>query len=260
MSARRPPTAAIVIVALLVIAAGLWWWLASRPSEDQAGGVAGLVEVDEYLVSPATAGRITAIEVKEGTQVSEGQKIAALDGTVLALQLTQAEAGVTAAKAQVTNAEDNGTDADVTAAKAQVAQAQAAVDLVKAQQGYTVVKAPHAGVVTSVTATAGQNASPGTTLARIVDPAAAFVRAYVPEPRLGEVKVGQEVTITPSAAGSTTGPVKGAVEYVASQAEFTPNNVQTPEQRADLVYEVRIRLQSGSEKLTPGLPVDVALG
>lgn len=311
----------LIIVVVLALVALLVWWFALRSSGEETPSAAGIVEVDEYLVSPAMAGRVQEVHVTEGSEVKADDPVVTLDSQVLGLQLTQAEQAVAAAEAQVTNARDNGTDADVTAARAQVEQAKAAVELIKVQQGYAQVTAPHAGVVTSVTVNAGQNTAPGATLARIIDPNSAYVRAYVPEPYLAQVPVGTAVTVTavglgdssdtaegktasadaeakdatgtyeatagtkttpaeattpaeesgdaqsaspsPSASASRaaeTGPgsVTGTVEYVSSQAEFTPNNVQTPEQRADLVYEVRIRLdQAARGAIMPGLPVDV---
>ena len=53
--------------------------------------------------------------------------------------------------------------------------------------------------------------------------------------------------------------VQGTVTFVSAQAEFTPNTVQTAEQRAKLVYEVRVTISDASGTLKPGMPVDVTL-
>ncbi|MBK8459159.1 MAG: HlyD family efflux transporter periplasmic adaptor subunit [Micropruina sp.] len=178
----------------------------------------------------------------------------ALDSRAFDLQLTQAREGVKAAKAALTNARDDGSKADVTAAKARLAQANAAVSLAKVQRGYATITAPHAGTVVSVTANAGQNASPGRTLITITDPADLTVRVFVPETRIGGVRIAQPVNVVSDS--STTG-FEGTVSFIAAESEFTPNNVETKEQRARLVYQVRVRLGDSGGLLKAGMPVDV---
>jgi len=114
------------------------------------------------------------------------------------------------------------------------------------------VKAPHAGVVIAVAANAGQNAGPGKTIATIADPGDLFVRVFVPEPDLARVKLGAPVTVR-----ATGGDFDGTVTFVASSAEFTPNTVETKEQRGNLVYEVRVKVADETGVLKAGLPVDV---
>ena len=80
------------------------------------------------------------------------------------------------------------------------------------------------------------------------------MRVFVPETRIGDVKVGQTATVT---TDSSDGRYPGTVEFIASQAEFTPNNVETKDQRVKLVYEVRVRVTDTSGTLKAGMPVDV---
>ena len=251
----RVPVVAVVVVALGVAAAlGYWWWSSQQAA--QAGGLtaSGMVEATEYQVAPAMAGRIETITVVEGDSVKAGEVIAKMDGRALELQLAQAKEGVNAAKASVTQAKDTGTKAEERAAKARLAQAQAGVKLAQLQLDYTSVTSPHDGVVAAVAANAGQNASPGKTLVTVSDTNELFVRVFVPETRIGDVKMGSEVTV---ATDSSDKEYPGTVEFVASQAEFTPNNVETKEQRVKLVYEVRLRLNDASGTLKAGMPVDV---
>jgi HlyD family secretion protein len=109
-------------------------------------------------------------------------------------------------------------------------------------------------VVVTVTTNAGQNTSPGKTLLTLTDPSSLFVRVFVPETQIGSVKVGQQATVTPDSAGE---PYTGTVSFVASEAEFTPNNVETKDQRTKLVFEVRVRISDTSGALKAGMPVDV---
>ena len=76
---------------------------------------------------------------------------------------------------------------------------------------------------------------------------------FVPELEIGTIKNGQAAKLVTD-AGVT---YQGTVSFIASQSEFTPNNVQTKDQRAKLVYEVRVRVSDTSGNLKAGMPVDV---
>jgi len=252
---RRPPIA-VIVVALLVVAGGLgyWWWSSQQVTANGSLEASGAVEQTEYQLAPAMAGRIETVTVGEGDAVKAGAVIARLDTRALKLQLSQANSGVDAAKAAVKQAKNDGTKAEVKAAEARLEQAEAAVKLAKVQLTYAVVTAPQGGVVSAVAANAGQNASPGKTIATISDTSDLFVRVFVPETRIGDVKLGAAAEARTDSSDAT---YPGTVEFIASQAEFTPNNVETKEQRVKLVYEVRLRLADTSGVLKAGMPVDV---
>lgn len=256
---KHPPIPVIVIVLALLIGGGVWWWWSSTQPSSAAGQwqATGSVEANQYQVAAAMSGRITAVEVAEGDRVTEGQELVRLDQAALKLQLDQAKHGVTAAKAALTNAkdDDDSTKADVTAAEARLEQARAAVKLAEVQLGYATITAPRDGTVVSLTTNAGQNAAPGRTLLTLVDPTDLFVRVFVPETEIGSVRIGQAAKAATDSSDQT---FDGTVSFIASEAEFTPNNVQTREQRVKLVYEVRVRIADTSGTLKSGMPVDVS--
>ncbi|MCE1175038.1 MAG: efflux RND transporter periplasmic adaptor subunit [Propionibacteriales bacterium] len=257
-SRKRPPIPVIIAVVLLLIGGGIWWWWsATQAAQAQTNQFSGSVEADQFQIAPAVSGRVTEVKVSEGDQVTKGQLLVQLDTTALKLQRDQAKQGVVAAKAALTNARNDGTSADVTAAKARLAQAEAAVKLAEVQLSYASISAPRDGLVTSVVTNVGQNASPGKTVATIIDATSLFVRIYVPETGIGNVKVGQPATLRIDSAAQT---FTGQVSFVASQSEFTPNSVQTKDQRTKLVYQVRVRVEDSSGTLKAGMPADVTLG
>ncbi|WP_312718526.1 efflux RND transporter periplasmic adaptor subunit [Mobilicoccus sp.] len=255
----RPPTKvlarAVALVVVLTLAVGLWtWWRHRDAAESGPLALTGSVQATEYQVAPATAGTVTAVNVAEGDRVRARQPLVVLDARALDLQVTQAQEGVRAAKAAVDAAEDDdSSDAEVTAAQARLAQARAAVDLAKVQQGYATVTAPHAGTVATLVTNVGQNASPARVLLTLVDTSDLWVRVYVPETRLGEAKVGARATVS----SDSTPDAQATVSSVASTAEFTPNTVETEDQRTKLVYEVRLRVTTPAGDLKPGMPVTV---
>jgi HlyD family secretion protein len=89
------------------------------------------------------------------------------------------------------------------------------------------------------------------------EPGRSWVRIYVPENRIGQVRLGAKATITSdSFAGKTYG---GEVVFIASAAEFTPKTVQTKKERTRLVYRVKVEVPNPSLELKPGMPADARI-
>ena len=84
------------------------------------------------------------------------------------------------------------------------------------------------------------------------------MRIYVREDRIGEVRVGASASIRCDTFPGKT--YEGEVRFIAPEAEFTPKNVQTAEERVRLVYAVEVRITEDPEgDLKPGMPADVRL-
>jgi len=98
--------------------------------------------------------------------------------------------------------------------------------------------------------------APGRALLTLTDPVDVFVRVFIPEARIGEVSVGEPVTIATDGTDETT---TGTVSFIASSAEFTPNTVQTEDQRTTLVFEVRVQVDD-PDLIRAGMPADVSFG
>ena len=79
---------------------------------------------------------------------------------------------------------------------------------------------------------------------------------YVQEPLVPRVKIDQVVTVLTDAGDR----LEGRVSFVSPKAEFTPRNVQTPDERAKLVYRVKVSVDNRQGVLKPGMPVTVDLG
>lgn len=251
----------IIVVVLLLIAAGAaggWWWWDTygqdATPEDTLGG-SGTVEARELAISSLIAGRITSADAKEGSEVTSGTVLFTLDTELLQLQVTQADAGVSAAQAALDQAiSDEAGDAEVARAKARLDQAMAVKQIADAQLGYATITSPMAATVTKVTAALGETASPGKTLAILADLSTLYVSIYVPESQIAEITLGKEATVRTDSSESE---FSGEVVFIASEAEFTPSNIETKEQRVKLVYEVRIEITDAGQLLKPGMPVDV---
>jgi HlyD family secretion protein len=143
-------------------------------------------------------------------------------------------------------------------ALAQVSSADAQVAQVEDRIRRSTVTNPSAGTVLVTYAHAGEMVQPGQPLYKIANLDAVDVRAYITEPQLASVRVGQQARITVD-AGDTRKTLTGTVSWVAAQAEFTPTPIQTRDERADLVYAIMFRVPNQVGVLKIGMPVDVEL-
>jgi multidrug resistance efflux pump len=168
-----------------------------------------------------------------------------------------AEAQVAVAQATLDKLEAGPTTEQVAMAEAQVRQAEAAVQLVDAQIAKLTLTAPISGVVSSRSAQAGETATAGTPLLTIANLDEVTLVIYIPEDRVGQIQLGQAVEVR---VDSFPGRVfVGQVANIAGQAEFTPRNVQTQEERVNLVFAVKVRIPNADYALKPGMPADATI-
>ena len=142
----------------------------------------------------------------------------------------------------------------------QAASAGAQVALADDRLRRTRVINPSAGTVLVTYAEAGEFIQPGQPLYKIADLSSVDVRAYVTEPQLAQVKVGQQVQVNVDAGRDQRQSIAGTVTWIASSAEFTPTPIQTRDERADLVYAIKVRVPNDKGLLKIGMPVDVDFG
>ncbi|MBU1909517.1 MAG: efflux RND transporter periplasmic adaptor subunit [Verrucomicrobia bacterium] len=146
----------------------------------------------------------------------------------------------------------------------EIRAAQAAVDLAQARLAQTEktlsdcsVIAPMDGVVTTKIREEGEVVGPGAALLTLSRLDEVWLSVYVPETRLGGVKLGQAARVR---IDGDAREYDGKVTYISPEAEFTPKNVQTPEERVKLVYRVKITLPNPDGVFKPGMPADGYLG
>jgi HlyD family secretion protein len=142
----------------------------------------------------------------------------------------------------------------------EIRMAQAQLDQAKARRAQMekavadcTVAIPATGFVTTRNREEGEYVTPGAPLLTLSLLDEVWLSVYIPETRLGKVKLGQPAWIRID--GDAT-PYRGTVTFVAAEAEFTPRNVQTPEERAKLVYRVKITLPNPEGVFKPGMPAD----
>jgi HlyD family secretion protein len=168
-----------------------------------------------------------------------------------------AEAAVGMAQAQLDGLEAGATAEEIAIAEAQMEQAQAALEALTVLRDKQTIVAPVGGVVLEVSIHEGELAAPGGTLLTLGDLDQVTLTVYVPASRLGQVAIGQEVAVSVDSFPGRT--FVGDVVAIADEAEFTPRNVQTQEERVNMVFAVDVRIPNPDHALKPGLPADAVI-
>lgn len=165
----------------------------------------------------------------------------------------QAQAGVIRARAALEQA--RAALAEATSARD---QAEAALTEAESVRGDLTITAPTAGVVMTRMVEAGEVVTAGAPLLDLVDLDRLYLKVFVPEARIGKLRLGLSARVHADAFPDRAFPA--TVRYIASRAEFTPKEVQTPDERVKLVYPVKLYLEANPEHLmTPGLPADAVI-
>ncbi len=188
----------------------------------------------------------------------------AAKGSVTAKQAEDAESRLTVARAQAAAAAEGlkkvrslSRPEDLRAAAARLEQSRAAADLLRKSIADCAVAAPAAGIVTQVPVEAGEMIAAGATVAVITDMDLVHLTIYVTEAELARVKLGGRASV--SIDGAPDRPLDGVITYISPEAEFTPKNVQTRQDRVKLVFAVKIEIRNRDGLLKPGLPADAVL-
>jgi membrane fusion protein YbhG len=145
---------------------------------------------------------------------------------------------------------------DVAAARATMQGAEQLLRYLARQREEMVVRAPADGVVESMDLRPGDLVGPNRPVATLLEPGQLWVRVFVPETKLGLARVGQGAELTVDSYPDRRFP--GKVVEIADRAEYTPRNIQTLEQRNDLVFGVKVQVEPTAE-LKAGMAATVRL-
>jgi multidrug resistance efflux pump len=173
-------------------------------------------------------------------------------------QVNQAQAGLELARANLDILEDGASESQIARLEAALDAAQAEVARQQSVLDDQIIRAPSGGVILNQFLLPSEVALPGQTILSISNLETLELNVFLPEADLGWAKLGEEVQFSVDAMQDRV--FTGEIIYIANQAEFTPRNVQTPEDRVILVFEVRILVGNSDGALKPGLPAEVTLG
>ncbi|HEY1241173.1 MAG TPA: efflux RND transporter periplasmic adaptor subunit [Bryobacteraceae bacterium] len=146
---------------------------------------------------------------------------------------------------------------ELTARQAEIARSKANIALIDSQLADTIAASPVDGVVLVKAADVGEVLSAGTTVVTIGDIEHPWLRGYINETDLGRVKIGSKARVT---TDSYKGKIyDGRVTFISSEAEFTPKQIQTEQERVKLVYRIKIEVDNPRHELKSNMPADAEI-
>jgi HlyD family secretion protein len=274
----------LVMISLIVVMTGIE---CARSTEIVGSG---MIEVEEVQISSKLAGQILEIRADEGDRVKSGDTLVILDHKELLAQEKEALAGTAVAeqtlreirarreeltknvrRLEAVHREGAVADQDLEDLQTQLKvlevqeekaaaglnAARAALDLVQTQTANATITSPLSGIVLARNFNEGETVFPGASIFTISDLKTAWLKIYVPEKEVGRIALGAEADVSVDTYPDKT--FSGKVSWIASKAEFTPRNIQTKDDRAQLVFAVKMTLNNENEQLLPGMPADAKI-
>jgi multidrug resistance efflux pump len=204
------------------------------------------VAMDQAIEGLKAAQGMVLVRQKELDLLNEGTRQEDLDA---------AEAQLKEAEAALAMMEKGYRQEEIAQAKAAVDAAQAAIDVILEQEKELRITALVDGAIESMELEPGDLAGAGAPVMSMIDTGKLWVRAYLPEDF--SLDLGQKVEVSVDAYPDER--FAAEVTFIARQAEFTPSNVQTPEERSKQVFRIKVTLTEGLDRLRPGMAADVWL-
>lgn len=271
----------IIALVLIILIAGLciFFYKANKKDTSNELTLFGNIEIRQVDLSFQVSGLVSKLLKEEGDTVKKGELIAVMDESDYDANFKRAEAEVDRTLATQKDATDKynryaplGVDDTVSKqeieslynaqnkANADYKAAVANKDYLSNQLKYTKLYAPENGTIMVRVVEPGSNVQKGQPVYTMAKTNPVWVRAYVNEKDLGNIKYGQEVNVYTDTVNPQTGKkreYKGQIGYISPVAEFTPKTVQSTDTRTDLVYRIRVYIYDIDEYLRQGMPVTI---
>ena len=277
MNNKRMWILAAMAVVIVAVTAVLAWQRLTRTPETAFLIASGRIEGRLTTLSARSAGRVAEIKADEGRSVERGETLVVLADPALrerinslAARVRRTEASLAQAERELARNQKLMTDGFITLqmmertrleADVQSAALREAKASLAEQQRYLdemTVRAPTTGTVLVRTIERGEWVQPGTPLFSMVDLNQLYLKIYVPEPDIGKIVHDQPARVYVDAFPDRFFPAR--VSKIASEAEFTPKNVETREERVKLVFAVELALdENPGGVLKPGMPADAVV-
>jgi HlyD family secretion protein len=177
-------------------------------------------------------------------------------------QIDAAEGQVLRARAALKATEANALDIkrreqELTSRRADIARSKAGIALIDSQLADTIAVSPVGGVVLVKSVDVGEVVAPGTAIVTIGDIDHPWLRGYVNETDLGKIKLGSKANVTTDSFPGKVYP--GRIAFISSEAEFTPKQIQTQQERVKLVYRIKIEVENPNHELKSNMPADAEI-
>ena len=178
-----------------------------------------------------------------------------LDDAVARYEITLAQ--FNSAKENLTKIKNLARPEELKQAEANVNRLKSTADILKKSLNDCFVTSPINGVIVKKFIEAGETAGPMTSLFKVSDLRSVDLIIYISETELGKVKLDQPVDVKVDTYPDKI--YKGKVIYISPEAEFTPKNIQTKEERTKLVFAVKVRIDNPNYELKTGMPADASI-
>ncbi|MFI5201352.1 MAG: HlyD family secretion protein [Candidatus Kapaibacterium sp.] len=223
----------------------------------QGARIEDIHSAEQGVTQAETNRKLAADELERTQNLVKG-------GAATKQQLDQEETKFRVAQSQLDQAEANLTKSrhlarpeEITAATAHVDQLVAACDAIQKEIDDSYITSPLKGTVTHKVAEQGELVAQGATVATVTDLSSVYLMIYVTEEELPRIKLEQKVDVTVDGLPNKT--FEGRVTYISPEAEFTPKNIQTKDDRVKLVFGVKVEIPNPAGDLKKGLPADAAV-
>jgi len=212
---------------------------------------------EQQQAAPAEYNRaVQELKAAQASVAEAQQQVALLEEGTRKEEIVQAEAALAEAEAALRLIESGYRAEDIAKALAQVQTGQARIDAIQERLKELTVKAPCHCVVEAIDLQPGDLVAANAPAVSLVDTARLWVRSYVPEVRLGNIQRGARVPVRVDSFPNER--FTGEITYIAQQAEFTPRNIQTPEERSKQVFRIKVKLEGpATRRLRVGMVADV---
>lgn len=228
-----------------------------RLAEAQVASAKAEMKAVEVELASAAADYTRFASLLETSSGSEKQRDdAASRRDVAQARLEAARQRHQAASHVATKVRAGFTKLEISVAETRVAVVDAQIATLEKSVSDATVTSPLAGVVTTRLVDAGEIVLPRTPLVVVSDLDHAWANVYVDEPLVPRLTLGQTATLVTDAGQR----LEGTVTFISPKAEFTPRNVQTADERAKLVYRIKVTVDNRDGVLKQGMPVEAELG
>lgn len=212
-----------------------------------------ILRAKDQLTQAEAAARAAEADVRRIKQVYDKQSATQKQMDDAQSAADQTAAARSAAEQAFTKALRGNRDEEIRSAQALMDAAKARLAQMEKAIADCLVTAPMDGMVTTRVREDGEVVAAGSVLLILSRLDEVWLSLYVPENRLGQVKLGQPAQVRIDGDPKR---YEGKVTFISPEAEFTPRNVQTPEERAKLVYRIKITLPNPDGVFKPGMPAD----
>jgi HlyD family secretion protein len=217
-------------------------------------------EIDQALAAAEAA------EDELNTQQREFERIQSLYNTHVASRaeldrisaaLSTVRAARDRARSQLDILKEGARAEEIEEARARLHEAEKALEIAQLNLSRCQLFAPITGRVLSKNREVGEMEPAGASIVTLGDLTRPWLNLYIGERDLGKVELGMKADVTVDSFPHE--PFHGKVTFISEKAEFTPKNIQTPDERVKLVYRVKIELENRNQALKAGMPADAVL-